>query len=560
MSTFSQRGRSAILACWLVLFYPHAVSGAQNSNPVQAQSSGATFRIAGTIVNAVGGNPLARARVSIVDASNPQNTQWMVTSEDGRFEFKQVGPGKYALQGAKRGFIPAGYNQHEQFSTAIVTGAGFDTASLVLRLAPSAIISGKILDESGDPVRNAMVSLYREDRRVGVGRIIRFGNDFTDDQGAYEFTRLDAGSYFISVTTMPWYAVHPVTSRQPGTENVTPTVDRSLDVAYPLTYYGDGTEPNDAAPIPVRGGDHLQVDIHLNPVPALHLLFHVSENSPNGVTMPVLVKPSFDGMEIAQRGNVQYQMVSPGLYEMNGVAPGRYTVRMPGNGRGDQANNEIDVTNDGQELDVSKIMPGSNIKARVQLLGEAALPSHLGIALRNSKMRIAAWEEVNAKNEIEFKGVAADKYDVLAFAQSKEFSVVRISSKTSETPGHTLNVTTGSSNAVSLSLVEGAVNVEGFAKRAGEPAPGAMVVLVPKDPESHRELFRRDQSDQDGSFNLQGVIPGVYTIVAIENGWDLDWVRPGVIAHYGKHGKTVTVSERTQGSIHMQDVIEVQPR
>jgi protocatechuate 3,4-dioxygenase beta subunit len=560
MTTFSQLSRSAILACGLILFYLNAAAVAQNSNPLQAQFSGATFRIAGTVVNAAGGNPLARARVSIVDASNPQNMQWMITSEDGRFEFKQVGPGKYALQGAKWGFIPAGYNQHKQFSTAIVTGAGFDTANLVLRLAPSAIISGKILDESGDPVRNAMVSLYREDRGVGVGRIIRFRNDSTDDQGAYEFARLDAGSYFISVTTMPWYAVHPVSSRQPGTEDAPPTVDRSLDVAYQLTYYGDGTEPDDAAAIPVRGGDHLQADIHLNPVPALHLLVHARENNPNNETLPVLVKPSFDGMEIAQRGTTQFQMVSPGLYEMTGVAPGRYTVRMQGSGRGDQVNNEIDVTNDGQELDVSKMEHGSKIKAKVKLLGEGSLPLHLGIALRNSKIRIAAWEEVNAKSEVEFHGVAPGKYDVLAFAQSKEFSVARISSKNSETPGHTLNVTAGSSDTVSLSLVEGAVNVEGFAKRAGKAAAGAMVVLVPKDPESHRELFRRDQSDQDGSFNLQSVIPGVYTIVAIENGWDLDWARPGVIAHYGKHGKTVTVNERTQGSMHLPDVIEVQPR
>jgi hypothetical protein len=104
------------------------------------------------------------------------------------------------------------------------------------------------------------------------------------------------------------------------------------------------------------------------------------------------------------------------------------------------------------------------------------------------------------------------------------------------------------------------VNVEGFAKRAGKAAPGAMVVLVPKDPESHRDLFRRDQSDQDGSFSLRSVVPGSYTIVAIENGWDLDWSRPGVIAHYAEHGKTVTVLGGTQGSMHVADAVEVQPR
>ena len=52
---------------------------------------------------------------------------------------------------------------------AIVTGAGLDTEHLVLRLDPSAMLSGKILDELGEPVRQDTVSLYREDRQVGVG-------------------------------------------------------------------------------------------------------------------------------------------------------------------------------------------------------------------------------------------------------------------------------------------------------------------------------------------------------------------------------------------------------
>jgi Carboxypeptidase regulatory-like domain len=154
---------SATLVLGLALFHPPAMPTAQASNPQQAQPPVVGFRIAGTVVNAVGGNSLARARVTIFDTRNPQNTQWEITSEDGRFEFKQLGPGKYALRGAKRGFIAADYEQHEQFSTAIVTGAGLDTENLVLRLAPFAVLSGKVLDESGEPVRQATVSLYVED-------------------------------------------------------------------------------------------------------------------------------------------------------------------------------------------------------------------------------------------------------------------------------------------------------------------------------------------------------------------------------------------------------------
>jgi len=551
-----------LVVCRLIsgflLFHSIAFLGAQNSPTSPFQAANTPFRIAGVVVSSTGGNPLAHSRVTIIDDKNPDRRQSLVTAEDGRFDFK-VGAGKYALQGTKRGFIAAAYEQHEQFSTAIVTGVGLDTEHLVFRLAPAAVLSGKILDESGDPVRHAMVSLYREDRRTGVGRILKTSADSTDDQGAYEFSSLDAGTYFISVTAKPWYANHPRSSERGSSESETEpsAVDRSLDVAYPITYFGDSTEPDDATPIPIRGGDHLQADIHLNPVPALHLLFRVPDNGERGISVPMLQRPSFDGVDTVQTDGMQ--QVSPGVFEINGVAPGRYSVRTPGSGDGNEAN-EINLTNDGQELNVAGAEAGANIKATVQLAGEAKLPPHLGIALRNSKMRVVAWQEVDAKSQAEFQDVAPGKYEVLAFAQPKQYSVTKISSTGSEIAGHILNVTSGSSLAVSLSLIGGAVNVEGFAMRAGKAAPGAMVVLVPKDPESHRDLFRRDQSDQDGSFSLRSVVPGSYTIVAIENGWDLDWSRPGVIAHYAEHGKTVTVSNGAQGSMQVPDAVEVQAR
>jgi len=546
-----------ILACGMVLSHSLAIFAAQSSTALPSQSPDATFRIAGTIVNAIGGNPLARARVTIVDAKNRQKAQWMITSDDGRFDFKQVSPGKYSLQGAKRGFIPAFYDEHEGFSTAIVTGAGLDTEHLVLRLDPSAMLSGKILDELGEPVRQATVSLYRENRQVGVGRIIKFRVSVTDDQGGYEFSRLDAGSYFISATAKPWYALHTVSSGEPSARNLPSAVDQSLDVAYAITYYGDATEPDDATPIPVRGGDHLQADIHLNPVPALHLIFHVPENGPNGFNMPMLQKPSFDGMEMIQSDGMR--QLSSEVFEMTGVAPGRYSVRTPEAGRGAEAN-EVDITTNGQELDMSTAQRASTVKATIQVLGEATLPPQIEVALRNSKMRIVAWQEMDTKGEVVFQDLAPGKYDVLAGSRPKAYSVARMSSESGVIAGHTLNVTAGASMAITFSLVGGTVNVEGFARRAGKATSGAMVVLVPKNPESNRELFRRDQSDQDGSFLLRSVIPGLYTIVAIENGWDLDWSRPGVIEHYAKQGQTITVSGQTQTTMHLTDQIEVQSR
>jgi len=89
---------------------------------------------------------------------------------------------------------------------------------------------------------------------------------------------------------------------------------------------------------------------------------------------------------------------------------------------------------------------------------------------------------------------------------------------------------------------------------------GVMVILVPKDPELHQEMFRRDQSDLDGSFVLRGVIPGAYTIVAVEDAWGSAWLQPSVLLRYVEHGQNVTIGELTEGSMHLPDPVEVQTR
>jgi len=138
--------------------------------------------------------------------------------------------------------------------------------------------------------------------------------------------------------------------------------------------------------------------------------------------------------------------------------------------------------------------------------------------------------------------------------------VIGIASGDSQTRGHTLTVPEDVSLTVSLSLVEGKVSVEGLAKRAGKPASGAMIVLVPKDPEGNQELFRRDQSDLDGSFTLRSVVPGSYTLIAIDDGWDLDWALPGVLAPYLKHGRAIKVEDQTRGALDVPDAVEVQKK
>ncbi len=537
-------GRRALA---LFLLAGSVTAAAQTARPQPPPAAG-PYRIAGTVVNARTDAPLAHASVQIQDARNMQSTRTVTADNDGHFEFR-VTAGKFGLLGAKHGFITSYYNAHEMYSSAVVTGVGLDTEHLVLRLPPDAVLSGKVLDESAEPVRDAEVHFYREDRSTGISRITSAETTATDDQGAYEATPLAEGTYFVAVRATPWYAVHPLAGRDAS------TVDRSLDVAYPITYYGDVTQADEATPIPVRPGDHLEADIHLTPVAAVHLTFHADEQQSQS---PTLAAPAFDGFEEVRGTGAQ--QVAPGLYEINGLAPGRYLVSMQDAAGNIQEPKEMDITG-GQELDSSSARPVSEITATAHMRDGGKLPEDLSLSLRSSKgSHLLAWERVNDKGQAEFSDVAPGRYDLLASTSDRAYAVAGLTSGAGQSAGKTLEVPAGASLEISVSIVGGVANVEGLARRAGKPAPGAMIVLVPDNPEANRELFRRDQSDLDGTFNLPNVIPGSYTVIAIEDGWDLDWAQPAVLAQYLPKGEPVKVSDKTQGPIHLSTPVEVQKK
>ncbi len=546
--------------CGFALLQPCDPTRAQEANqvPPERSTTAAGFKIAGIVVNAMTGTPLAQARISLAETRDRSKVISVVTSENGQFAFSQLRPGKYSLQGAKRGFISAAYDQHEQFSTAIVTGPEFSTDSLVLQLTPMALITGHVFDEYGDPVRHAQVFLYLEDHRGGMSRISRLMSSSTDDRGYYDFAQLRPGKYFVSVSAKPWYAVHPVNGSEGASQSAQPTVSPGLDVVYPTTYYGGATEADGATPLEVKGGDRQQVDVHLNPTPALHLTFRVQEDQPGQNGMIMLQKHVFDSLEFEQPENMQ--RVAPGVYEVTGVPPGHYTasLRNPSTGQLEQAS-DVDLVRDGQELDTTHGEPLGSLKLTVKLPGDELLPKQFALALQDSRKRLVAFRQPDAAGLFSFEDLAPGKYAILVAAAGKPYSVVRTSSTSGEVAGHEVTITPGVALEMNALLSVGVVSIEGVVHKKDQPVAGIMVALVPKDPEAHIELFRRDQSDFDGTFLLRGVIPGSYTIVAVEDAWGFEWLQPGVLARYVQHGQELTIGDLMRGSVHLPDPVEVQP-
>jgi hypothetical protein len=518
------------------------------------------FQVAGTVVNGLTGSALAQARVALADTRSRRNVATVVTGEDGHFEFTAVPAGKYGLMGTKAGFLTQFYEQHEQFNTAIVTGPELKTDALVLRLTPMAVISGHVTDEQGEAVRKATVSLYLDDDSGGTTRTIGVGSTVTDDLGYYDFSEVQPGKFFIAVSAIPWYAVHPSISLQEATGG---SVSPALDVAYPTTYYGGATEAEGASAIVIKGGERTQEDITMEAVPALHIIFHAPETAENGgFRPPTLLKRVFDTLEGVPQGGLN--PVDQGVYELTGVPAGHYTVQTSNAGQGElERSSEVNLTSGLHEIDGLHGEPLASLKMTVKMPGEEPAPKQMFLGLQDARLRTIAYSQVDAEGKAAFDALAAGKYAIVCYGPGRRYAVTRISSGVAgaaDIAGHEVNATPGGAQELTLWLAAGVVNVEGAVQKAGKPVAGVMVVLIPKDPLAHNDMFRRDQSDFDGTFVVRGVIPGSYTIVAVEDAWGFEWLKPGVLSRYAEHGQGLEIGPLMQRTVVLPDAVEVQGR
>src|SRR5262249_49259110 len=183
------------------------------------------------------------------------------------------------------------------------------------------------------------------------------------------------------------------------------------------------------------------------------------------------------------------------------------------------------------------------------------------LALQNkANSQVVASSVLDSSRIAKLQAVPAGQYAVLVGGTDRPYAVSRVITVGKETAGHDLEVPANGSLDATVQLSVGVASVEGVVKRNGKPASGVMVALIPKDPESHRELFRRDQSDLDGTFVLRGIIPGTYTLIAVDDAWGFAWLEPGILSRYFAKGQNIKIGELMRGSVPLPDPVQVQPR
>ena len=161
--------------------------------------------------------------------------------------------------------------------------------------------------------------------------------------------------------------------------------------------------------------------------------------------------------------------------------------------------------------------------------------------------------------EFSFQGVTPGNWRLFVQSQSGQLQVASIAVGNRAHGGNEFTVG-DRPQALVVTVSESATQITGFARKDGKGKPGMMVVLVPADLAAIGGMARRDQSDSDGSFSLRNVVPGRYTVVAIEDGWEMDWERPEVIASYLPGGISVTVTSSSGKLLALPSPVPVESR
>jgi hypothetical protein len=502
------------------------------------------FLLGGTVVNALNGDPVRAAHCTLTLQADGSLIATTESDEDGHFKFSVATAAKYQLRASHAGYTASFYEQHGDFSSAIVVGPGQHSEDLTFRLPPMAMLRGTITGEGGDAVENANVLLYRVNTdRLSPERLQHTATATTDDLGSYTFDDLEPGEYRVAVQAQPWYAMHSPAPR--------PGFNTALDVAYPITYYDATSDESAALPLRLEPGSREQADVTLHAVPALRLSVEKNQGG-----RPTLTQMIFGHTDPTPNPGLANDETSDetGFY---GIAPGHYQLTTSDPER----LIELDATTSGP-VDPQNGVPAASISGKVETAPGVAL-SDLALLTMEPAQSGSGNHPLSAlvqDGAFSLDNVPAGVWRVrLRNGYGYEVPLTGLTQSGSPRPGLQF-VLRGSSVDLLVQAKPSSLKVAGFVRRGAQGVPGAMVLLVPVGLKGFPGLVRRDQSDSDGSFELQGVLPGSYTVIALENAWNLDWTDAETIRRFLPAGTSVTLTDSQRDTVRLTSPVQPQTK
>lgn len=477
--------------------------------------------VSGIIRDSVTGQPLRKAALQLISVQQRSPTEPLTadTNGDGAFLFNGVEPGEYRLRANRTGYVAREYGATNRQGFGSGTQLKLEKAQklsqLEIKLVPHAVLTGRVVDEDGDPVAHAQVQLMRFRYMQGSRQLMATSGATTNDLGEYRAFGVPPGKYYLSAINRSNYMMAGTGVRSDAT---------GAEEGYAATYYPGVNSPASAIQIDVAQGARMQgLDVKLLRTRTFRVTGQLV--IPGGGSRPPV------SIMLAKRDSTQYfdrgPMAMPGpggKFVVRGVQPGSYDVighyytpelQM-------SVHTPVDVTNANVDVGSLSFTPGPDVSGRVRGEGETApalegLMIYLRPAQEQQMMMSQTTATVKQDGTFTLKNAARSKAWVSVARLPDGYYLKSARNGEVDLLADAFDLSTVDNAALELVLSEKAAQLQGKVLDAkGQPAGAAAVFLIPSSEEKRKrqELWGRVQTDQTGGFTFKSRAPGEYYLLA----------------------------------------------
>jgi Carboxypeptidase regulatory-like domain/Polysaccharide lyase family 4, domain II len=507
----------------------------------------------------VDGSPLRKTTLTLrpsMSGSGEMPQGFTTTSDaEGKFIFDGIDAGRYTLQGQHPGYSQSTYGAKKGSGagTMLTVTPGQHMRDVNFSLTLQAVISGKVLDDEGDPVSRAQVQVLQRVYSNGKRQAFPAGQAQTDDDGTYKISTVRPGRYFFSAAPprMNTYEnlrkAGPVDAGKPEEDLIT-------------TFYPGVLDLNEATAIEVVAGrDMPGTDIRLRKSAVFRVKGKIGGSLPadSGQRLRVIISRR-DAYVFNIGGPSTAVVEKDGSFELRGVSPGSYSLvattmqgMMKTLGR-----QNLEVGNRNVDDIALIVQPGGSLRGSVRLerspAADSSQPppdlSRVRVNLNASAglMTGVPQGSVKADGTFSFEDVAAEKYRLNVYGNPDGTYLKSARLGNQDVLAGDMDLSGGIGGAtLDIVIGPGAGQIEGTVQDdKQQQAPGTVLSLVPDPLDTYKMyLYKVSTTDQNGHFVIANVAPGKYRLYAwedIENGGQFD---PDFMKKVEDLGPKVTVDE-----------------
>ena len=505
-----------------------------------AQPAPGTGSIEGHVFNLLTGAPVRKATVEL------QATQIRLsadTNAEGRFQFTALPAGSFSLSAKHPGFLDRVVRR------PMAIGQDGHVTDVEIRLPPLSAVSGRILDEDGDPVGGARVTIFRQVYRDGRKQWDRASaNTLASDSGEYRCSGLTRGRYLVEARADR----APVNSRYGGGNDL----PDKPQLRYVPAFYPNAAGEQAASPVEVgMGAEVSDIDIHLFQLPLVHVrgkVSGVSPNSRNGVTVNFSAE---EGTSTSSGGGSAQAFPPDYTFDIS-VTPGQYTIRAVqgyANAPEGQATDGVTVSGNVTGL-VLTMGPPTDVTGRISMAESGSRLKLQGVGV-NLRWLVGAYNvpdvHTDAMGKLAFPqptppGHYAIALDARSIPDGCYVKDVKLGGQ--EVSADDFEIRSSAEIEIILSNKAGTITGS-VVDNDGKPIPDSRVTLIPSDPNSGPAA---ESTDDTGNFRFTALRPGKYKLFAWEEVDDGLWRNPEFRKKYEDRGTDITVgpSETQNVQLH----------